>query len=95
METVETALEVPKVLDDNLEVVDDIESNNKEGVEVQGSVEDLVKIDKASAAPDKSSSRSRTQKKNILMQKIFFMNKSFYSKALTFSVRRSLNLSPY
>ena len=52
METVETALEVPKVLDDNLEVVDDIESNNKEGVEVQGSVEDLVKIDKASAAPD-------------------------------------------
>ena len=52
METVETALEVYKVLNDNLEVVDDIESNNKEGVEVQGSVEDLVKIDKASAAPD-------------------------------------------
>ena len=53
METVETALKVPKVLDDNLEVVDDIESNNNEGVEVQDSVEDLVKIDKASDAPDK------------------------------------------
>ena len=52
METVETALKVPKVLDDNLEVVDDIESNNNEGVEVQDSVEEMVKIDQASAAPD-------------------------------------------
>ena len=52
MEAVETALEVHKVLNDNLEVVDDVESINNEGVEVQDSVEEMVKIDKASAAPD-------------------------------------------
>ena len=45
MEAVETALEVHKVLNDNLEVVDDIESNNNEGVEVQDSVEEMVKKD--------------------------------------------------
>ena len=44
METVETVLKVSKVLDDNLEVVNDIESNDNEGVRVQDSVEDLVKI---------------------------------------------------
>ena len=52
MEAVETALEVHKVLNDNLEVVDDVESINNEGVEVQDSVEEMVKIDQASAAPD-------------------------------------------
>ena len=52
METVETVLKVSKVLDDNLEVVNDIESNNNEGVRVQDSVEEMVKIDKASAAPE-------------------------------------------
>ena len=52
METVETVLKVSKVLDDNLEVVNDIESIDIEGAEVQDSVEDLVKIDRASAEPD-------------------------------------------
>ena len=53
MEAVETALEVHKVLNDNLEVVDDDgERINNEGVEVQDSVEEMVKIDQASAAPD-------------------------------------------
>ena len=52
METVETVLKVSKVLDDNLEVVNDIESIDIEGAEVQDSVEDLVKIDRAFAEPD-------------------------------------------
>ena len=54
METVKTVLEVPKVMDDNLEVVNDIESNDNEGVRVQDSVEDLVKMNQASAVPDTS-----------------------------------------
>ena len=52
METVETVLKVSKVLDDNLEVVNDIESIDIEGAEVQDSVEEMVKIDRASAEPD-------------------------------------------
>ena len=50
--TVETALEVHKVLNDNLEVVDDVECIDNEGVEAHGSVEDLVKINQASTARD-------------------------------------------
>ena len=51
-ETVETALEVHKVLNDNLEVVDDVEGTGNEGVEAHGSVEGQVKINQASTARD-------------------------------------------
>ena len=48
----ETALEVHKVLNDNLKVVDDVEGTGNEGVEAHGSVEDLVKINQASTVRD-------------------------------------------
>ena len=41
-----------KVLNDNLKVVDDVEGTGNEGVEAHGSVEDLEKINQASAARD-------------------------------------------
>ena len=49
----ETALEVHKVLNDNLEVVDDVDGTDNEGVEAHGSVEGQVKINQASTARDK------------------------------------------
>ena len=48
----ETALEVHKVLNDNLKVVDGVEGIDNEGVEAHGSVEDLVKINQASTVRD-------------------------------------------
>ena len=86
METVETALEVPTVLDDNLEVVDDIESNNKEGVRVQGSVEDLDKIDKASAAPDKDAALTCTnlEEGTTLTTKIYGEGGNLYPSSCVF-----------